>query len=883
MNWLEQLWARRQAHRDLNEEIQEHIDEKTEELVRSGMARSEAAAAARRQFGNTILQAERGREVWQWPLIDGLFRDARFALRQLRRNPGFSFTVILTLTLAIGANTAVFSMVSALLLRPLPYREPHRLLALERHVWGIAPDGQRVDEFNNGQDGETWDLLRDRVPAVECAAYSYGFDGVNLEAEHQVRYVRDHRVSAEFFDVLGIKPLLGRSFTKDEDRPKGPNAAILSYDLWQSVYQGNRAILGQSIRVKGEPYTVVGVMPPEAVEIFPAELWLPLRPERGGEGEGTNYHVVMRLRESGSLAQVNAQLQPVRPAAFDRYAPGEQKQLVAHPLQANLAREKRGSTLLLMAAVALILLIAAANLAGLILVRLARRTQEITTRMALGAPRIAIIRQAVMEPLLLTLMGSASGLMLSFFSLKSFATLFPRDMIAVGGIHMDGRVLLFCLLCAVGCALFTGIFPALATRGAKLQPSLSGRSTLGHAGSGRTRNVLIGAEVCLTLLLLAGAGLLVRTLVYLQTLPAGFDPSNMLAASASLDDIRYRDPAVFQKLIRESLVAMKQIPGVTSAAVGLSLPYERGLNTGFEVIDGTRAGTKGSSSATYITPEYFSTLRIPVLAGRTFTEADTKTSEPVTLVNVSFAREHLGTTDVVGRHLRIDGTTKVTIVGLTGDVKKQPGIEGDGPLTTEPVYYVPFTQVNGDYLGLVHQWFAPSWMVRWEHPIVGLPEEMQSALGQIEPNLPFAGFRSMSALQAQALSQQRAEVLLLTVLASLALLLSMLGIYGLVSHMVVQRRREIGIRMALGCALPRAMAEVARSGMVATILGLLCGLALSLLALRAISSELYGVRSLDPLTMVSASFLLLLAAAAASFAPTRKIARIDPAASLRSE
>ncbi|HEY6307637.1 MAG TPA: ABC transporter permease [Candidatus Angelobacter sp.] len=882
MNWWRQLFSRHAMYSDLSEEIREHLQEKVEELVAGGMSHEQALAAARREFGNAMLLEERGRQMWQWSWLENILRDLRFACRQLRRNPGFTLIVVLTLTLAIGANTAVFSMVNALLLRPLPYRQPERLAALTRHLGGVLPGGRVFEEADSGHDGETWELVRDNVPSVLPAAYKPGSNGINLEVNHQVRYVHNQRVSATFFDVLGIQPLLGRNFTQEEDRPNGPKAVILSYAFWRSLFAGDANILGQAIHLKGVPYTVVGVMPPGAETTAAADLWTPIQPWRRGEGGGINYRIVMRLKDDATWAQVDSQLAVLHPGLFDRFRKDMKAQLMATPFQEALAQEKRTPTLILMSAVGVILLIAAANLTGLMLVRLSRRKDEIRTRLALGAPRSAIMRQAFMEPLLLSLAGAFCGLALALLGLKSFAALFPPDMLPFGGISIDGRVLTFTALCTAGVSIFIGMFTVSSSGHVQIRPTTAGRMSGDGAPSGRTRHLLIGAEVCLTLVLLAGAGLLVRTLVYLQTLPPGFDASNVLTARASLDNPRYHDPAAFQSLVRESLAAMKQIPGVESAAVGLSLPYEVGLNDGVKILDAPKGKDELGSSTAYITPEYFRALRIPILAGRAFTDDDASTSEPVVVVNVSFAKQHLGTLDVVGLHLGL-GDTICSVVGLVGNVKKPPGMFMNAPLSTEPMFYIPFTQVDQPYLKLVHGWFQPSWMVRGQGPIAGLPEAMQRALSKADPELPFSSFHSLDDLEATALSQQRVEVLLLTVLSGLAFLLSIVGVYGLVSNMVVQRRREIGIRMALGCQLGQAMTTVAGSGLVAVGFGLGTGLILSAFALRVLKSQLYGVRNLDPATLIGVSLFLLSAALLASFAPTLRIARIDPAATLRAE
>jgi predicted permease len=881
MSWLGQLFSRRHLYRDLSDEIEEHVQERTAELVASGMSQQDAASQARREFGNSALLEERGREVWQWQPVERLLRDARLAIRQLRRNPGFTFTVVLTLALAIGANTAVFSLVNTLLLRPLPYSSPQGLAIVVRYLHGVTPKGQVVDDVDDGQDGETWELIRDHVTAARFAAEYHGADGVNLEANHQARYVKDHRVSAAYFDVLGIKPVMGRTFTQEEDTPHGPNAVILSYELWKSVFSSDPQVLGRAIRLKGEPYTVVGVMPPHIQTTAVADLWTPVRPWHGGEGGGPNYQLLIRLNSGATWAQVDAQLHALRPDLFNHMLKGATVYLAARPLQEDLADGSRTPALMLMGAVVLILVIACINIAGLMLVRVYRREDEVATRLALGATKGSIVRQLFMEPLVLTVAGTALGITLAYLALESFVRLLPPDMLPATEITMDYRVLLFAVLCAAASAIFIGLIPTLATRKFQIRPSLSGRTSAGPQRS-RARLILTTSEVCLTLVLLAGAGVLVRTLIYLQTLPPGFDANNVTIAKLSLDDARFRNAADFRALLQKSLEAMRQIPGVNSAAVGLGVPYERGLNDGFKIVDGPTAGTGMASSSSYITPDYFRAFRIPVIAGRVFTDEDTSESAKVAIVNASFARKFFHSMDVVGRHLRL-GDDLCTVLGVVGDVTKEPGVMIQAPLATEPMYYVPATQVSTAFLTLVHTWFQPSWIVRSSGPISGLDEQMQKALEKAAPNLPFAEFHPMSDLQATALSQQRVEVMLLTVLASLALLLSLVGVYGMVSNLVAQRRREIGIRMALGCTLSQAMVEIGRSGVIAVILGLGVGLGASAFSLQAIKSQLFGVRSLDPVTLIAACVLLLLAACVASFAPTLRIARINPASTLRSE
>jgi len=883
MNWLQQLFSRHREYRNLSDEIAEHLQEKVEELTAGGMPRQDAEAAARRQFGNALLLEEHSREVWQWAIFDAILRDLKYALRQLRRNPGFTFTVLLTLGVAIGANTAVFSMVNALLLRPLPYPQPEHLGSLVSHYEGIfGSTGKATSGDDNSSDGETWELVRDNVPAVIAGATA-GTRGVNLQIGSSIRYVREQRVSAGYLEALGVRPIFGRSFTKEEDRPDGAKVVVVSYEIWQSLLGADREAIGQAIHLKGEPYTVVGVLPPHSETPDKADLLTPLRPTRTGEGEGNNYGVILRLRDGASWAQADAQLAPLHPGILQR-RPRAHAWLYAVPLQKDFARDQGTPVYLLMSAVALVLLIACANLAGLMLVRVLRRRGEITTRLSLGATPASVLRQLMMEPLVLALIGGSIGVAMAANVLGLLARLAPPDSIPVGGLGLDHRVLWFAVAISLFSSLFIGILPALELRRMDLRSSMTANASRSSSAAARSRmrQALIAGEVMLTVVLLAGAGLLIRTLVYLETLPPGFDATNVLTAKASLDDARYHDPIAFHKLLKQSVDAMKRIPGVESAAVGLSLPYERGLNNGVVILDGPSAGKAYTSSDAYVTPEYFQSMRIPILSGRGFAESDSASSETVALVNFTFARKLLGSNDPVGRHIRSNGVT-YTIVGMVADVTKRPGIIQTAPLATEAVFYVPATQMSQSMVNVAHIWFQPSWIVRTNGPVAGLAEAMQKALSDCDPSLPFVGFHSLSDIQALALQQQRFEVLLLGILAGLALLLSLVGVYGLVSNLVAQHTREIGIRMALGSSVPQAMIEVGSSGIVAVLLGLGGGLVLSVISVRLIKSELYGVQIYDPVTFVAVLLLLILAATAATFLPTRRIAHIDPASTLRAE
>jgi len=890
MNWFRQLFARRKIYNDLSEEIRQHIAEKVETLVASGMSHREAEYKAKREFGNVARIEQSGREAWLWPRIESILGDVNFALRQMLRNPGFTATVVITLALSIGVNTAIFSLVNALLLKTLPYPHPEQLGTI--FVRFSGPNLTDGDQRTN-LDGQMWEQLRDNVPALDSALtagltsggslQTTGQAGQNGQAGGHAEYVHSGRVSAHFFDVIGLHPLLGRNFSLDEDRPSGPHAVILSYALWHTAFNSDLNILGTPIQLKGEPYTVVGVLPQDAITPLDADIYTSLQASQNGEGGGTNFSDIVRLRDGATWQQADAQINhafAVRTARFYRKFPGGSIFYKTIPLQQAQTHELRPEALALMASAGLILLIACANLAGLTLVRVLHRQGEIATRLALGATSWQIQRQFWIENLLLALIGGAFGLGTGFLALRGLLHLLPEHFLPVASVSLDGRVLAFTAAVSLLTSIFFGMLPALTTRKVDLRSAIASHAVAG--GGIRLRQALIAGEVALTVVLLAAAGLLIRTLVHFETLPPGFNPNGVLAAKASLDDAHYRDPAVFRKLMSESVAAMDRIPGVEDAAVGLNLPYERTLNGGLTISDGPQAGHQVGADQIYVTPHYFSTLQMPILAGRDFSASDGPDTQPVAIVNRTFARKFFQASnpaDAIG-HI-VDKRTR--IIGVVADTQLSSGLKDDPtPLTSEETMYIPAAQVDRGLLG-VHVWFQPSWIVRYTHPIEGLSAQMQRALSGVDANLPFSGFYSLSDLMNTTLANQRIEVALLAVMAGLALLLSALGIFSLVANMVLQRTREIGIRLALGSSVRQAMLKIGSSGLGASALGLLLGLILCIFALRAMRSVLYGIGVYDAPTLAAVVLTLAAISILATTIPVLKITRVNPAQTLRED
>jgi len=810
--------------------------------------------------------------------MDALGQNVEFAVRQVRRHPGFTATVIVTLALSIGANTAIFSMVNVLMLRSLPYPHPERMGTIYTRV-----TGSRASDERHKLNGEQWELLRDHVPALISAVSSSGSSGVNLRWGSQVQYVRAGRISAHYLDVLAVQPLLGRNFAEDEDRPHGPKAAILSYRLWRNTFSLDPNVVGQAILLKGEPHAVIGVLAEGSTTPLDADLYTALQAGREGEGGGTNFVTVTRLRDGGTWPEADAEINRAWSLRAQRYElqnnPGAQVTYYSVPLQKGETASLRPKVLALMVAAGFILLIACANLAALTLVRMLRRTSEVATRLALGASRWQIQKQFWIENLLLALMGGAVGIGVGFLALRGLLLLLPEHLLPVARVPVDGRVMAFTTAISLLTSILFGMLPALSTRNVDLRSSMAVRAGP-RGGRLRLRQGLVASEVALTVVLLAASGLVIRTLIHLETLPPGFNPNGVTAAKASLDDARFHDPAAFMKLLDESTAAMRQVPGVQHAAVGLSLPYERALiNGSLPISDGRQAGQHVETNQIYVTPGYFETLQIPVLIGRSFTEADGTNAQHVAIVNRAFMRKVFDGKDPVGRH--VDKNTM--IVGVVEDVAIAPGLGSGAPLTGEEALYIPAAQVDAKLLPLTHAWFQPSWIVRTAGPQERLTAQMQRALADADPNLPFSGFYSMRDLRAKTLATQRVEVALLIAMAVLALLLSAVGMFALVASMVAQRTREIGIRMALGSTVGQAMVQIGRSGAGASVLGLFLGLVLCAGALRVMRSVLYGVGVYDVPTILTVVFVLASATLIATTLPTLRIARIDPARTLREE
>jgi predicted permease len=807
-------------------------------------------------------------------------RDLRYAIRVLLKAPVFAVTAILTLALCIGANTAIYTVVDRVLLRPLPYPQPERLGQVMTHF-------ERQGNDEGGQTGATWEVLRDNLQTLDLATTSGGFAsaGVNLVAGNRAEYVNQQRVSARFFSILGVAPALGREFSADEDRPNGPAAAVLSHSLWMRLFNGDAGAIGRSIMLRGEPHTIVGVMPQGFRSGDRVDLWTPVRPCRTCEGGGQNYSIIARLGPGVTWAQADAEVATVgQPAMNDLYrSPANRARLHIIPLQSGETASLRQPILILWGAVAVVLLIGCVNIAGLLLARGSARAPEIATRLALGGGSGAVVRQLLTESVVLAALGGALGIALGFAGSRAFGTLLEDAFGVTGDFGLDARVLAITSAIALGTSIVFGLVPALQASRVNPRETLVESGTRSIAGGARwwPRRAMVVTEVALGIVLLVGGGLLIRTFDHLMRLQPGFDGTQVMTATLSLQDARYQTADKVNRLFEQSIERMRQVPGVENAAVCLTLPYERALNTGGRWVSAKPdAPPIELMNLTYVTGAYFATLRIPLVRGRYIDDRDTASAEPVIVVNHAFVRRYSPDEDPIGRQIATSGKPR-RVIGVVGDIQQKAGFGNYGPVGSMPATYMPASQTNDAFLEMVHAWFSPSWFVRAKGAQAGIADSMQRAVESVDPLLPFAKFRSLDQVRSEAVATQRAQALLLGTLAGLALLLSAIGLYGLVANSVAERTRELGIRIALGATVRQTILAAAVPGFVLAAVGVAIGLVAARLAATTMRHLVWGVEVTDPLTFIAAAAAVLFVATIASLVPALWIVRLNPIRALR--
>lgn len=878
MSWLTQLFSRRTLYSDLTAEIQAHLDEKTDELIAAGVPAAQARQTARRAFGNPTLVEETGREVWRWAFLEDFMRDLRFGARMLRKNPGFTASVVLTLALGIGANTAVFSVIDAALIRPLPYPQPNRIVALYIHDSGSDTDDLSPADF--------LDFQRSSSSFAHLAAYRQV--PLNLSANGAPERIKGVMVTSDFFEVFAVKAFRGRTISQESERPGVTSVAVLSFGLWQRRFGGDPSLIGKTVNVDGEMRTVVGVMPREFD--FPAdtELWTssrfaiiphPLRPlEDPSALRGVHYFsVVGRLNPNVTIAQATAETDALAKRVKQQYGNDEEATgAVVISLRQSLVGETRAQLLILLGAVGMVLLIACVNVANIVLARGATRQQEIAIRRTLGADRITILRQLLIENMLLAICGGALGALLAYWVTIPLRRLVPGEMVAGAPITLDFRVLIFAGITTLLAAFLFGVVPGL--RLSKWNPGETlkegGRGPAGSRRALTTRRALVVSEIALATVLLIGAGLLIRSFSRLLAVSTGFQPERVLSLQLSLSRVQYPSPTQRAAFMRAALERASVLPGIESAAAISRLPLNPGNSTRSLDIEGhTRSDNDISPDYLVASPAYFRTMGIPLRSGRTFTERDNETAAPVVVVSQAMAEYFWPGRDPLGQHVRIsDGNDKNAwseVVGVVGDIH-QHHLEG----SPRPAMYVPYAQDPWPFVALV---------VRSKIDPASAASAVQLAIHAVNPDQPVYDVRSMNEVEALSVSSQRLQFVLLGVFAILALTLACMGIYGVMAYFVAQRTREIGVRMALGAQARDVIRMVVGEGLRMAVVGAALGLIGSIFLMRILSGLLFGVTPHDPLTFGAVAAILTCVALLACYIPARRATGLDPLVSLRYE
>ena len=872
---------------EIIEELSQHLDDYYEELLAGGASGARAYRAALAELGGSeLLMGELRcveRQIDPDPIILGtnrrtnmiadLWQNVRFGVRMLVKNPGFTLIAVLTLALGIGANTSIFSVVNAVLLRPLPFPESERLVVL-------ATTGTQMD-FRAGVAYPNYVDWRERTHSFEDTACFLN-TGFNLTGVEPAVGVPGRRVNWNFFQILGVKPQLGRLFAAPDDQASAVPTAVISHGLWREKFGGDTAVIGKTISLDGSQFTVVGVLPPgfellRRDDIFvPLGLWFTPGNNLLRRDNQFPLYVLGRLKSGITVAQARADLSGVA-AQLEREYPATNKGVsgAADKLEDLQVKDVRPILLVLLAAVGCVLLIACVNVANLMLVRAARRERELAVRLALGAGRGRIIRQLLTESLMIAVLGGASGLLLGVWGISSLTTLVPRTLLQLDQVRLNQPVLLFALGISVLTGLLFGLLPALHAARTDLNTSLKeGGRSIASSGWERARKGLLVAEVGLALVLLVGAGLMLRTLQQLTRVNPGFNAENLLTLRFSLPNKIYNDERRLE-FFRECRARLEALPGVRSASFVMSLPIEGSAwDAPFMVADQPvpQPGTFPFASFTPISANYFATMGIQLRAGRAFSEAEMKDMPTVAVINESLARQLWPGEFPIGKRLRQGAADSKSawreVIGMVADVK-QKGLEKEAPLQV----YLPLALHNSASVGLI---------VRTEGAPLALTKSVEQTIRSLDKDLPLRS-RSMDEVLGNAMARQRLTLKLLAILAVLALLLAGIGIYGVMSYAVTQRQQELGIRLALGATARDVVRLVLVQGMKLALLGLALGSAAAFAATRWLQGLLYGVAPTDPLTFVGVVLLLSGVALVACWLPARRATKVDPLVALRSE
>ena len=867
------IFRRTKAEAELDEELRYHLEQEIERHINGGMNSQDARRAALRGFGGFEQKKEECRDARRLGLVEDLLQDLHFGARMLSKNPGFTLIAVLTLALGIGANTAIFSVVYGVLLRPLPFSEPEQLVVVHQTGFRSGSSPGRPLPFSP----PNW---------LDFRAQQTVFTGIGASSadnfvltDNEPDRIPGASVSSGFFEALRVTPQMGRLFLPADETFGAPDVAILSAGIWKRRYGGKAEILGTSMLVNGKPHLVIGIVPEGVLIPGDSEIWVPLRfqPEELNERQSFYLDVIARLKPGVTMSQAQAEMEIIA-ARLGKLYPQTNESFSAGIISLH---EKTVGTvgnllLLLLGAAGFVLLIACANAANLLLARASTREREIALRAALGASRWRLLRQLMTENLLLSLLGGLLGVMLANWSISALRLMLPAALPRHEAILLDGRVLLFAAVIAIAAAIIFGVAPLMRSIRLDLQDALKEnvRSSSGRPQR-RLLHVFVVAEVALSLVLLTGAGLMLRTFFGLITTNPGFDTSNVLTADITLPRARYRQPEQRAVFADQVLQRLQALPGVQSVSITNQLPLTgAGALQGFNIEGRANSASGGRSGALFraISPDYLQTLRIGLIRGRGIEAGDSATAPSVAVINNAMARLFWPNEDPIGKRISIarSGEPKFReVVGIVGDIRHR-GLH----IPPEPEMYVPYAQQPWEFFRLA---------IRTKGDPMQLSSGLRQAVWRVDREQPVMRVETLEKIAATSLSETTFYTTLLAIFAGLALVLASVGIYGVVSYAVERRTREIGVRITLGAQRRDVLTMVLNQGLRLALLGLALGLVAAWALTRFIKTLLYDVTATDPVVFVGVSLLLLLVAGIASWLPARRATKLDPMTVLRHE
>jgi predicted permease len=878
------LFRKPQVESQLDDEVRVCVELMTDERIAAGISASEARRTALAEFGGIEQAKQAVRDHRAGTGLELLWEDARFGLRQLRRNPGFTLAAVAALALGIGANTAIFTVVNAVLLKPLSYRNADRIVEiLSTSSNGDGVPYASVPKFHN------WQQQTNVFQAV--TAYDWTGPGFNIAGERPEQ-VHGIHVTEGYFRVFGAPVILGRTFTPQEDSPHGGKVVVMSYSLWQRKFGGNPGVIGKSLSLGNDPYTIVGVLGKDFLSDPEADIWLPFQFEPVSESQNNSFQGAALLKPGITLAQANAQMK-LASAQFHRDHP----QMYAHtgfavePMRDKIVGDARSSLLVLLGTCGLVLLIACANVANLLLVRATGRKREFAIRAALGAGRARIIRQLLIESVLLSFVGGILGLVLGFVGVRALLAISPAGLPRIGengsAVGVDWRVLAFTLAVSLITGILFGLFPTIGASRADLNSTLKESSNRSGTGfrQGKARSLLVVSEVSLALVLLIGSALLIRTFIALDGVTPGFDSHSVLTLEMSLTGDRYQKTAGVAQLSRDGLARVNALPGVEASAAAFWLPIDVVDGLPFQIVGRPVEKGMGDSRWMSTSPGYLSVFKIPVLRGRDLNDRDTAAAPGVVLINQALATRYFPNENPLGQHLLVGvgmGPECVEppreIVGVVGDTHNN----GLGR-PAEPMVIVPVVQVTDGYMKSYTDVQPLFWIVRTSRDprqaINAITEQLRLASG----GFPVAHVRTMDEVVGRSTARESFNMLLLTIFGAVALVLAAIGIYGLMAYSAAQRTQEMGIRLALGADRSDLRNLVVWQGMRLALTGVVMGIVAAFGLTRLIASFLFGVKSWDPAVFITVPLILTGVALVAVWLPATRASKVDPMEALRAE